>query len=117
MTKSIALEKAIKFALRVVKLYKYLTEEKKEFILSKQLLMSGTYVAKHVKAATVAENRTKFSAEMFKGMQMASDAELWLFLLSEGGWLEEKQYESINNDCVEMIRMTASIAKTTREDD
>lgn len=117
MSKSIALEKAIKFALRIVKLYKYLNEEKKEFVLSKQLLVSGTYVAKHVKAATVAENISKFSSEMFKGMQMASDAELWLFLLSEGGWLEEKQYASINEDCLEVIRMTASIAKTTRDDD
>ena len=116
MAKSIALEKAIKFALRIVKLYKYLTEEKKEFVLSKQMLMSGTYVAKHVKAATVGENRSKFSSEMFKGMQFASDTELWLFLLHEGEWLDQKQYDSINEDCVEMIRLTASIAKTTSDE-
>ena len=117
MAKSIALEKAIKFALRVVKLYKYLTEEKKEFILSKQLLLSGTFVAKHVKAATVADNRSTFAAEMFRGMQMASDSELWLFLLHEGGWLDAHHYESINQDCIEMIKLTSSIAKTSRESD
>ena len=117
MSKSIALEKAIKFALRIVKLYKYLTEEKKEFILSKQVLLSGTYVAKHVKAATVAENRSSFGSEMFKGMQMASDTELWLFLLHEGGWLEQKYYDSINADCIEMIKLTSSISKTSRENE
>jgi four helix bundle protein len=116
MAKSIALEKAIKFALRIVKLYKYLTEEKKEFVLSKQMLVSGTYVAKHVKAATVAENRSKFGSEMFKGMQYASDTELWLFLLHEGEWLDQKYYDSINDDCVEMIRITSSIAKTSSDE-
>ncbi len=117
MAKSIALEKAIQFALRVVKLYKYLTEEKREYVLSRQLLLSGTFVAKHVKAATVAENRSGFGSEMFKGMQMASDAELWLFLLHEGGWLDENQYKSINDDCVEMIKLTSSISKTSRENE
>ena len=117
MAKSIALEKAIDFALRIIKLYKYLTEEKKEFILSKQLLLSGTYIAKHVKAATVAENRSEFGAEMFEGMQFASDAELWLFLLLEGNWLDENQYSSINADCIEMIKLTSSISKTSRENE
>ncbi|MGB5012755.1 MAG: four helix bundle protein [Pyrinomonadaceae bacterium] len=117
MAKSIALEKAIQFALRIVKLYKYLTEEKKEFVLSKQMLVSGTFIAKHVKAATVAESRGNFGSEMFKGMQMASDTELWLFLLHEGGWIEDKYFESINTDCVEMIKLTASISKTSREND
>lgn len=80
MSKSIALEKAIKFALRIVKLYKYLTDEKKEFVLSKQLLLSGTFVAKHVKAATTAASRQGFNSEMFLAMQKASDTELWLLL-------------------------------------
>ncbi len=80
------------------------------------MLVSGTYVAKHVKAATVGESRSKFSSEMFKGMRFASDTELWLFLLHEGEWLDQKQYDSINEDCVEMIRLTASIAKTTSDE-
>lgn len=116
MTKSIALEKAIKFALRVVKLYRYLTEEKKEYVLSKQVLLSGTFVAKHVKAATVAASRQGFNAEMFLGMQKASDTELWLLLLHEGQFISSEYYSSITADCVEMIKLTASIAKSTRDD-
>jgi four helix bundle protein len=113
---SIALEKAIKFALRIVKLYRYLTDEKKEFVLSEQVLLSGTFIAKHVKAATVASSRQGFNSEMFKAMQMASDTELWLLLLTEGSRLEPEQYRSINDDCIEMIKLTASIAKSTRDE-
>jgi len=96
MAQSIALEKAIKFALRIVKLYRYLTEEKKEFVLSKQVLLSGTHIAKHVKAATVASSRQGFNSEMFKGMQFASDTELWLLLLAEGGWLGHRKNISLS---------------------
>ena len=116
MGHSIAVEKAIKFALRIVKLYRYLTDEKKEFVLSEQVLLSGTFIAKHVKAATVASSRQGFNSEMFKAMQMASDTELWLLLLTEGSWLEPEQYRSINDDCIEMIKLTASIAKSTRDE-
>ncbi len=116
MSKSITLDKAIKFALRVVRLSKYLNEEKKEFVLSRQLLISGTFIAKHVKAATVAADRQGFSSEMFLAMQRASDTELWLLLLFEGGFIEEKEYRTVNQDCIELIKLTASIAKTTRNE-
>ena len=116
MTKSIALEKAIKFALRIVKLYRHLSEEKREFVLSKQVLISGTFVAKHVKAATVAASRQGFNSEMFIGMQKASDTELWLLLLHEGELISTEYYSSINADCVEMIKLTASIAKSTKDE-
>jgi four helix bundle protein len=61
MTKSLVLEKAIKFALRVVKLYRYLSEEKTEYVLSKQVLLSGTHVAKFIKDATQAESKQFFA--------------------------------------------------------
>lgn len=116
MNRSIALEKTIKFALRIVKLYRYLTEEKKEFVLSKQVLHSGTIIAKHVKAATVAASRQGFNSEMFIGMRKASDTELWLLLLHEREFISGEYYASINADCVEMIKLTASIAKSTKDE-
>jgi len=64
MSKNIVLEKAISFALRIVKLYKYLSEEKKEYVLSKQVLISGTYVAKHAKEATQSDLKSTFTHEM-----------------------------------------------------
>ena len=99
-----------------MKLYRYLTEEKKEFVLSKQVLLSGTYIAKHVKAATVAASRQGFNSEMFLGVQKASDTELWLLLIHAGEFISDEYYASINADCVEMIKLTASIAKSTKDD-
>ena len=113
MSKSLVLEKAIKFALRIVRLHQYLTEVKKEYILSKQLLLSGTFIAKHVKAATQGSSREVFAQQMHIAMNKASETELWLLLLHEGQFLDSNEYESINNDCIELIKMTSSISKTT----
>ena len=65
MAESIVLAKAIKFALRIVGLYKYLTEEKREFVISKQILMSGAFIATHVKAALHSRSKEGFSSEMY----------------------------------------------------
>ncbi|MBV9240654.1 MAG: four helix bundle protein [Acidobacteria bacterium] len=114
MSHSIVRDKAIKFALRVVRLHKYLTEERHEFILSKQALISGTFIAKHVIEATQGESRQTFSNEMFVAKKRASETEFWLMLLHEGGFMDDRKYESINTDCVELFKMTSSIAKTTK---
>lgn len=114
MTNSIVLEKAIKFALRIVGVYKYLTEEKHAYVLSKQILLSGTFIAKHVKAALHAASRPGFSSEMYVALQKSLETELWLLLLKEAEFLSESQFTSLNEDCVEMIKLTSSISKTSR---
>ncbi len=115
MSKSLVLEKAIKFALRIAKLYRFLSDERREFVLSKQVLISGTFIAKHVREATQAESRQVFSSEMFAAMKRANETEFWLLILHEGKFLGDKEYDSINEDCIELIKLTTSIAKTTRE--
>lgn len=115
MSKSLVLEKSIKFALRVVKLARYLSEEKSEFVLSKQILLSGTHVAKFIKDANNAESRQFFVSDMQTAFKKASETEFWLLILHEGGFLEEKAYQSINEDCVELIKMLTSLIKTTKE--
>lgn len=117
MSKSIVLEKAIKFALRIVKLYRFLTEVRHEYVLSKQVLISGTFIAKHARSAILAESRQVFSSEMFAAMKRADETEFWLLILHEGEYLDGQEYDSINTDCVELIKMTTSIAKTTRENE
>ena len=117
MTESIVLTKAIKFALRIIKLYKYLTEERKEFVLSKQILLSGTYIAKHVKSALHSRAKQGFSSEMYIALQKGLDTELWLLLLSEGEFISQYQFQSLNNDCVEMIKLTSSISKTSQDNE
>ena len=112
MNDSIALEKAIKFALRIVALYKYLTETKHEYVLSKQILHSGGHIAKHVKTAL--HSHRGFSVEMAKALEKALETELWLLLLKEVEFISETQFDSLNFDCVEMIKLTSSISKTSR---
>ena len=114
MSESIVLQKAIKFALRIVGVYKYLSNERQEFVLSKQLLLSGFFIAKHAKAAVHSNARSAFSNEMFIALQKALDTELWLLLLKESDYLSEGQYLSLNDDCIELIKMTSSISKTSK---
>jgi four helix bundle protein len=116
MPESIVLDKAIKFALRLVAVYKYLTEEKKEYVLSKQMLLAGAFIAKFVKSALHSQSG-RFSADMNMALQKGLDTELWLLLLKEGEWLSPTQHASLNDDCVELIKMTSSIAKTSKERD
>ena len=113
MSKSLVLEKAIRFALRIVKLYKYLSEEKKEYVLSKQILISGTYIAKFAKAATQSENRAGFASNMNSALQRASETEFWLLILLEGEFLDSNEHGSMNDDCVELIKILSAIVKTS----
>ena len=116
MPESIVLEKAIKFALRIVALYKYLTEQKKEFVLSKQILLSGAYIPKYVKTALHARSKQGFSDEMYKALEKSLDTELWLLLLNKGDFINDSMHLSLNADCIEMIKLTSSISKTSHED-
>lgn len=115
MSKSLVLEKAIKFALRIVGLYRYLSDEKNEYVLSKQILISGTYIAKHAKEATQADSKQDFAYQMNIALKRASETEFWLFILHEGEFLDETPYKSMNDDCIELIKMLTSIVKTSKE--
>ena len=117
MQESIALQKAIAFALRIVGLYKYLTEQKREFVISKQVLLTGAYIAKYVNAALHARSKQGFSDHMYKALENGLDTQLWLLLLSKGEFITQEMYASLNTDCVEMIRLTSKISKTSRQNE
>ncbi len=107
-------EKLFAFALRIVKLYKYLAEDKTEYVLSKSILTAGTHIGKHVKEASNGESRQAFISETAIALRKASETEYWLELLRSGGYLDEKAFVSINDDCQELIRLLTSIVKTSR---
>ena len=117
MSQSIVLDKAIKFALRIIGLYKYLTEQKREFVLSKQILLSGSNIAKHVKSALHARTTNGFSDGMYKALEKALDTELWLLLLDRGDFITSEMHASLNADCVEMIKLTSAISKTSQQNE
>ncbi len=115
MSQNPVMDKAIKFALRIVRLYRYLSEEKKEYVLSKQILLSGTHIAKFIKDANQAESKQVFTADMQASLRRATETEFWLLILHEGEFLDDKAYDSINKDCVELIKLLISIVKTSKE--
>jgi four helix bundle protein len=114
MSENVILEKSYAFALRIVRLYKWLCQEEHEYVLSKRALIAGTYIGAHVKSAQEAETKSVFAHEMSVALQRASETEYWLELLRDAEFLDEKSFESIHEDCKELLRLLTSIVKTSR---
>ena len=114
MSKSILLEKSYKFALRIVKLSQYLNNEKREYVLSKKVLDSGTAVGVLIEEAQQGENRTDFLQKYSIANKEAFKTNFWLRLLRDGGFLSEKQSQSLIDDCEELQKMLVSAIKTTK---
>jgi four helix bundle protein len=117
MSQSLVLEKSKIFALRIVRLYRYLCNEKNEYILSKQVLLAGTYIGAHIKEATQAESRSVFVHEMSVALRKASETEYWLELLHNSDLIDDKAFDSINSDCTELLKMLTSIVKTSKSNE
>jgi four helix bundle protein len=113
--KSIVADKSFNFAVRIVKLHKYLCAEKREYVLSKQLLRSGTSIGSNIHEALRGQSRRDYLAKMNISLKEASETQYWLRLLTTTEILTEKEANSITNDCVELIRMLTSIVKTTSD--
>jgi four helix bundle protein len=107
--------KSKSFALRIIGLYKYLCAEKKEFILSKQLLRSGTSIGANVKEAIRGQSKADFYSKLNIALKEASETEYWLELLVESGYIEITAFESIYADCQEILKLLVSITKTQKE--
>lgn len=114
MNENPVLDKSFAFALRIISLYRYLVEEKKEFLLSKELLIAGTHIGKHVKEAVNAESRQIFINEMSVARRKASETEYWLQLLHKAHFLNDKEFRSIESDREPLIKMLTSIVKTSK---
>jgi len=115
MERNVVLEKSFAFALRIVKLYRYLVDEKKEFVLSKELLVSGTNIGKHVKEAVFGENRETFVNEFGVARRKSADTEYWLQLLLHSGLLSMAEFESIDLDRIEVTKLINSIRTTAKK--
>ncbi len=118
MKKNIVLEKSFAFALRIIGLYRHLVERKKEFVLSRELLIAGTNIGKHVKEAVYAESRDVFLSEFgVARRKSAGGAEYWLQLLVRAGFMSEKEFESIDADRIEVTKLINSIRVATKRND
>jgi len=104
--------KSKSFAIRCINLYKYLCDEKKEYVMSKQLLRSGTSIGANVKEAIRGQSKADFGAKMNIALKEASESEYWLELLQETDFISNNQAESILADCRELLKILMSIVKT-----
>ena len=112
MENSIIQQKSRDFAIRIIGCYKFLTEQKSEFIMSKQLLRCGTSIGANARESKNAQSRMDFLNKLNIALKEADETEYWLDLLHETNYLDDKQYTSLNDDCIELIKiLTASIKK------
>ena len=105
-------EKSKKFALRIIKLYKYLITEKREYVLSKQILRCGTSIGANVKEAIRGQSKADFYVKMNIALKEASETEYWLELLHESDYIEFSHFQSIYYDCQELLKILMAITKT-----
>ena len=112
---NVILDKSKAFAVRIIKLYKYLCDEKKEFTLSKQILRSGTSIGANVKEAVRGLSKPDFITKMSIAIKEASETEYWLELLYETEYLDKIQFDSIYADNQELIKILMSIVKSSNE--
>ena len=115
MKNNVVKDKSFAFALRVVKLYKYLTTEKKEYVLSKQLLRSGTSVGAMVREPEQAESKADFTHKLSIALKEANESEYWLELLHQSDYIDSKGFKSISSDLKEILKLLTSIIKTAKK--
>ncbi|WBL44245.1 four helix bundle protein [Algoriphagus halophytocola] len=114
MRENVVKDKSFGFAVRVVKLYQFLCEQKKEYVLSKQLLRSGTSVGAMVREAEHAETKNDFKHKMGIAQKEINESIYWLELLHKTDYLTSDQFESMNADAVEIIKIITAILKSAK---
>ena len=113
-TENAIVTKSKAFALRIIKLYKYLCSKKREFVMSKQIMRSGTSIGANVREATRAQSTPDFISKMNIALKEAEETCYWLELLHESEYLDEKAFNSLYDDSLELLKILASIVKTSR---
>lgn len=106
--------KSYQFALRIIKLYKFLIEEKKEFVLSKQILRSGTSIGANIEEAIGGQSKADFIAKFQIALKESRETHYWIRLLIDSNYLDKKSGQSILDDCEELLKLLSSILKTSK---
>ena len=108
-------EKSIEFAIRMTNCYKYLTEEKNEYIMSKQMFRSGTSIGANIHEGIQAQSKADFVSKLSIALKEASETSYWLVVLKRANYLDEKLYLLLKADVDEIIRILVASIKTTKK--
>ena len=111
---NVIVDKSKAFALRIIKLYKHLCNEQNEYVISKQVLRSGTSIGANVKEAIRGQSKPDFYSKLSIALKEASETEYWLELLYESDYISKDAFDSIYADCQEIIKILVSITKTQK---
>ena len=111
---NIIVDKSKALASRIIRMYQFLTTEKKEFIMSKQLLRCGTSIGANVRESIYGQSRPDFHTKLTIALKEAAETEYWLELLFETNYITDEQYNSIANDCKEVLKILTAITKQTK---
>ena len=114
MKDSVIAEKTVDFAVRIVKFYKYLCDEKKEYVLSKQILRSGTSIGANVLESKNAQSKADFISKLNIALKEADETQYWLEIMVKSDLIKENQVEALNKDLKEIIAMLVASIKTLR---
>ena len=114
MTKNIIYDKSYSFALRIVKLSNYLKNEHKEFVLSRQVLRSGTAIGALIKEAQFAQSKADFIHKLSIALKEANETDYWINILYDSNYLNKKMYDSLTVDIKEIISLLVSIVKSSK---
>jgi len=112
MDNNAIVEKSFEFAVRIVNLYKFLTKEQKEYVLSKQLLRCGTSIGANVSEAQRGQSKADFIAKMSIALKESNETQYWLKLLFRTEYMTKKQYDSLNDDIQEITSILTAICRT-----
>ena len=113
MNDNVSMEKSFDFAVRIVNLHKYLTQEQKEYVMSKQLLRCGTSIGANISEAQRGQSMADFAAKMNIALKEANEAEYWLRLLYRTEYLSKSQFESMYADVQELLGILIAICRTS----
>ena len=116
MKENVIRSKSLAFAKRVVRAYQYLCDEKREFVLSKQFLRSGTSIGANISEAQYASSRKDFLNKVYIALKECAETLYWLELLWSCDYFSDEEYDSLHYDCEELRKILSSITKTTRND-
>jgi four helix bundle protein len=114
MKENVIVDKSFAFAIRVVKAYKFLVEEKKEFVLSKQFLRSGTSIGANIEEAIGGQSKADFLSKLSIAYKEARETSYWIRLLKETNYFDDSQAKSLLNDLEEILKIIGKIQITSK---
>jgi four helix bundle protein len=112
---NIIIEKSFKFAVRIINLHKFLVNDKKEYVISKQILRSGTSIGANINESQSGESNLDFIHKICIAAKESRETEYWLKLLKETNFIDEKSFKSIHKDCLEILKITNSIILSSKK--